>query len=68
MAQVQAPEPLMTVDEVAAWLSKNPNHVRNMARAGQLPAFRIGETWRFSRSALEEWLAANEWTPEDQKC
>ena len=68
LAEAQACEPLMTVDEVAEWLAKHPNQVRNMARAGQLPAFRIGETWRFSRAAIEEWLTARRWTTEDQKC
>jgi excisionase family DNA binding protein len=39
---------LLLVDEAA---------VVELAERGELPARRIGETWRFSRRALLDWLA-----------
>ena len=49
-------EPLMTVDEVAAWLRKHQDQIYDMAASGELPAMRIGRTWRFDRRDIERWL------------
>ena len=47
---------VMTVSEVARYLRVNPQTVYRKAKAGQLPAVRIGRAIRFRRSELEDWL------------
>jgi excisionase family DNA binding protein len=48
----------MTASEVAELLRIPVSTVYYLARAGQLPASRLGRTWRFLRPRLEELLGA----------
>ena len=47
---------VMTVDEVAEYLSLHPLTVRVLARAGKIPAFKIGKQWRVKRELLARWI------------
>ena len=47
---------VMTVSEVAEYLRVNPQTVYRKAKAGELPAVRIGRAIRFRRSELDAWL------------
>jgi excisionase family DNA binding protein len=49
---------VMTASEVAELLRIPVSTVYYLARAGQLPASRLGRTWRFLRPRLEELLGA----------
>jgi excisionase family DNA binding protein len=51
---------VLTVAETAALLRVEPAAVDALAEAGDLPARRIGDDWRFSRRAVLDWLAAVE--------
>ncbi len=50
------PTEVMTVNEVAQYLRVNPQTVYRKAKAGELPAVRIGRAIRFRRAELEGWL------------
>ena len=47
---------VLDLDEAAALLRVRPEVVRELAEAQRIPARRVGDTWRFSRGALLEWL------------
>ena len=47
---------VMTVSEVAVYLRVNPQTVYRKAKAGELPAVRIGRAIRFRRAELDEWM------------
>ena len=47
---------VMTVSEVAEYLRVNPQTVYRKAKAGELPAVRIGRAIRFRKAELEEWM------------
>ena len=47
---------VMTVTEVAEYLRVNPQTVYRKAKAGELPAVRIGRAIRFRKAELEEWM------------
>ena len=47
---------VMTVSEVAQYLRVNPQTVYRKAKAGELPAVRIGRAIRFRRSELDAWM------------
>jgi len=44
------------VKEPATLLSIHPKTLQKMARAGTIPAYRIGDLWRFRASTLDRWL------------
>lgn len=47
---------ILTVAEVAKYLRINPQTVYRKAKAGELPAVRIGRAIRFRKSELDAWL------------
>lgn len=53
------PEPLLNVQEVADFLRINTATVYGWAQSGQLPAIKVGRSWRFRRVDLEAWLDRN---------
>ena len=58
-AQV-AQDDLLTADEVAALLRMTPAWVYSETRHDRIPHQRFGRYVRFRRSAIEEWMVANE--------
>ncbi len=49
-------ESLLNSTQAADLLSIHPKTLQKMARAGQVPARRIGDLWRFRASDLDTWL------------
>lgn len=47
---------VLTVREVADFFKIHPTTVSRMVKRGELPAFRVGSDWRFTRASIEEWL------------
>lgn len=47
---------LMTVDELAKFLSITPDTVYRKVRVGEIPSIRIGRLLRFPRKTIENWL------------
>jgi excisionase family DNA binding protein len=47
---------LITIKQVAEFLNLAEKTVYRMANDGEIPAFKIGGSWRFKRSEVEEWL------------
>jgi len=47
---------ILTVKEVAEYLSIHPLTVHRHAREGKIPAFKIGTDWRFHKKYLEKWI------------
>lgn len=55
----EQPDEILTIDEVAAFLKAGKRTVYRLAASGEIPAFKLGGTWRFRRSELDEWIAAS---------
>ena len=53
---MDAPDRLLTIREVAALLKVHPNTVRNLIKAGTIPAARVGRQWRFVEAELVAWI------------
>jgi excisionase family DNA binding protein len=49
---------ILTLDEVAAFLKAGKRTVYRLAQNGEIPAFKLGGTWRFRRSELDSWIDA----------
>ena len=48
---------ILTLDEVATYLKAGKRTVYRLAQQGEIPAFKLGGTWRFRRSELDRWIA-----------
>jgi excisionase family DNA binding protein len=48
---------ILTVREVAEYLRLSEAKVYRLANERQLPAIRIGKSWRFRKDLLDEWLS-----------
>jgi excisionase family DNA binding protein len=46
----------LTLDELSAYLKRGRSTLYMMARQGDLPASKIGRTWRFDRDEIDQWL------------
>ncbi|HEY1969745.1 MAG TPA: helix-turn-helix domain-containing protein [Pseudonocardia sp.] len=49
-------EPLLTITEVAAALRVSKMTIYRLVHAGELPAIRIGKSFRVQESALRDYL------------
>ena len=47
---------IMTVGEIAEYLSLDPQTVSRKAQSGELPAFKVGNRWRFDKEDIDRWI------------
>jgi excisionase family DNA binding protein len=47
---------IMTIEQVARYLSLHELTVRRLAREGEIPAFKVGRQWRIKRELLDRWI------------
>lgn len=47
---------VLTLEETAAYLRLSPEVVVQEASSGNIPGQQINHTWRFLKSAIDEWL------------
>jgi len=50
------PEKLLTLEQVAEYLSVDKFTIYRLLAEKGLPAFKVGNQWRFKRRLLENWL------------
>lgn len=50
----------LTVEEVAARFGVNATTVYRLVKQGKIPAFKVGNQWRFSLDRLEQWAEDRE--------
>ncbi|MBK6959773.1 MAG: helix-turn-helix domain-containing protein [Gammaproteobacteria bacterium] len=48
---------ILTLDEISAYLKIGKRTAYRLAQKGEIPAFKLGGTWRFRRSELDRWIA-----------
>jgi excisionase family DNA binding protein len=47
---------ILTIREVADYLKVTDRTIYRLAAAKQMPAFKIGGSWRFSRQDIDSWI------------
>jgi excisionase family DNA binding protein len=50
----------LTIDELARFLEVDAAVVKDWARVGKIPALKEGDSWRFERSKIENWLVSEQ--------
>ncbi len=53
-------QPVMTVQDVSAYLRVHPSTVYRLLKRRELPAFRVGSDWRFNVEAIDRWRSQME--------
>jgi len=53
------PENLLTIEEVANYLHVGRNTIYRFLAQRRLPAFKVGNQWRFQSKMIEAWLSKN---------
>ena len=52
-------EQLLTLEQVAEYLNVDKFTVYRLLADKDLPAFKVGNQWRFKRKMIENWLIKN---------
>jgi excisionase family DNA binding protein len=52
-------EILLTTDQVARYLKVDKFTIYRLVAQKKIPAFRVGNQWRFKRTLIEGWLKRN---------
>lgn len=47
---------IITIKQVAAYLQVTERTIYRLAAAKKIPAFKVGGTWRFSRTDIDSWI------------
>ena len=51
------PEDILTIREVAEYLKVTERTLYRLVQEAQLPAFKVGNSWRFRRDDLARWIS-----------
>lgn len=47
---------ILTIQEIAAYLKIKEKTAYDLAAKGKIPGFKVGGSWRFKRSQVDEWI------------
>ncbi len=47
---------ILTITEVAEYLKVAERTLYRLVAAKKIPAFKVGGTWRFSKTEIEQWI------------
>ena len=47
---------ILTIKEVADFLKVNERTVYRLASSKKIPAFKVGNAWRFKKADIEAWI------------
>ncbi len=56
MPSSPADNSIMTIGEVADYLKVTERTIYRLAGAKQIPAFKVGGSWRFSKADIDGWI------------
>ena len=57
---------IMTIKELAEYLKVTDRTIYRLAAAKQVPAFKVGGSWRFARPEIDQWIKLQSTMPADQ--
>ncbi len=60
------PASIMTIKEVSDYLKVTERTIYRLAACKQIPAFKVGGSWRFSRSEIDQWIKSQSSLPTEQ--
>ncbi len=57
----------MTLKEVADYLKLAEKTAYKLAAAGKLPGFKVGGSWRFKQTDIDQWIEEQKQMEKDKK-
>src|SRR3990172_1748207 len=60
MSRTATASQVLTLEEVARYLRLPEDTVEQQALRGQIPGRRIEDTWRFLKTAIDDWLRSHD--------
>ena len=57
------PKDILTIKEVAEYLQVTERTLYRLAQQRMIPAFKVGNAWRFRREDLDRWIESQTGTP-----
>ena len=57
---------ILTIKEVSDYLKVTERTIYRLAAGKQIPAFKVGGSWRFSRSEIDQWIKSQSSMPMEQ--
>lgn len=55
---------IMTIRQVAGYLHVTERTIYRLAAAKGIPAFKVGGSWRFRKSDIDQWISAQSTQPD----
>ena len=49
-------EKLLTLPDLASYLQMSKEKLYRMAKAGKIPASKLGGSWRFKKTRVDSWI------------
>jgi excisionase family DNA binding protein len=59
MRQRKMQETLLTTEQIAQYLRVDKFTVYRLVTQGKIPAFKVGNQWRFKKKMIDSWLMTN---------
>jgi excisionase family DNA binding protein len=56
MTTTQGRGGILTIPEIAKYLKVTERTIYKLAAARKIPAFKVGGSWRFSHSTIDQWI------------
>lgn len=50
-------EEILTIKEVAEYLKVNARTIYRLAASKRIPAFKVGNAWRFRKKEIDRWIS-----------
>lgn len=47
---------ILTTPQLAEYLQMHPKTISQLANKGKIPARKVGNSWRFSKLAIDKWM------------
>lgn len=65
---VEGDREILTLREASEFLNCHPSTVYRLVKSSQIPAFRLGGSWRFVKPELRRWIKdLTEWPGHDEE-
>ena len=48
---------ILTIKEVAKYLKVNDRTIYRLAASKKIPAFKVGNAWRFHKNEIDQWIS-----------
>jgi len=58
---------VMNIRQASQYLGVSADTLYKYVAEGRIPAFKLGNRWRFMKALLDEWMARQSRTPEPEK-